>query len=150
MAGDAAGGRLVCSCAFAWQTVGEPVNLTWGVVVETGEAESGEPARGAWTQVSEAVPAVHDDIVSRIEPLSRLSVQLRERETDRARKMELLVLRSRQDLDDLGIAGDQFVEVGDVVDGGHGHVSVWAPANGRRSVILTKRHLVRNAARGNP
>ena len=99
---------------------GKRSHLACGVVVDAGEAESGEPARGAWTQVSEAVPAVDDDVASPIQPLGRFGVQLREWKTDRAREMELLVALSRQDLDDLRAAGDAFVEVGDV-DGRHGH-----------------------------
>jgi hypothetical protein len=106
-------------------------------VVEAGEPESGEPARGAWTQVSEAVPAVDNDVAYRIQLLGRLCVQLREREADRAREMELLVVLSRQDLDDLRAARDEFVELGDV-DRGHGHLFVWLTGNRRSSVIRTK------------
>lgn len=49
MAGEAPGGRLVCSRALARQPAGEPIYLALGVVIDAGETESGEPARGAWT-----------------------------------------------------------------------------------------------------
>jgi hypothetical protein len=40
--------------------VGKPVGLAEHVVVDPGEPEGLEPARGSWAQVSQPIPAVDD------------------------------------------------------------------------------------------
>src|SRR5207244_2267544 len=54
----ATGGGPVGEGAFGGQVVGQPVDLAGSVVVDVGEAETFEPARGSGTHVSKAVPAV--------------------------------------------------------------------------------------------
>jgi hypothetical protein len=45
---------------FGGKSVGEPVGLAERVVVDPGEPEGLEPARGSWAQVSQPIPAVDD------------------------------------------------------------------------------------------
>jgi hypothetical protein len=45
---------------FGRKPVGEPVGLAEHVVVDPGEPEGLEPARGSWAHASQAVPAVDD------------------------------------------------------------------------------------------
>ena len=45
---------------FGGKSVGKPVGLAEHVVVDPGEPEGLEPARGSWAQVSQPIPAVDD------------------------------------------------------------------------------------------
>ena len=45
---------------FGGKSVGEPVGLAQHVVVDPGEPQGLEPARGSWAQVSQPIPAVDD------------------------------------------------------------------------------------------
>ena len=79
MAREATRGGQLGVGALDGEAVSEPVDIPGGVVVDVGEAEGFEPARGAWAQVSETVPAVHDDVAAEIELLRGFAVQLLER-----------------------------------------------------------------------
>jgi hypothetical protein len=91
--------------------VGEPVDLPKGVVVDLGEPERFEPARGSWAQVSEGVPAIQHHRTIGIERDGTFSGQLLEREVNRARQVELIVLAFGQNLDELRAIFDQPPDV---------------------------------------
>jgi hypothetical protein len=54
------GGRGINLLAVDRQVVFKPIDLARHVVVDLGEPERFEPARGSWAHVSKRVPAVHD------------------------------------------------------------------------------------------
>src|SRR6185312_7812201 len=105
--------------ALNWQPVREPVSLPRLVVVDLGEAERFEPARGSWAQVSERVPAVHDHWPSPIQHGGALSCQLLEREADRVGKVAVAVVLFGERLDELCSRSDQALNIGPIDRRGH-------------------------------
>ena len=61
IAGKLSRGRDLLVLPFDRKVLRDPVDLAWEVVVDLGEAERFEPARGSWAEVSEPIPAVDDD-----------------------------------------------------------------------------------------
>jgi hypothetical protein len=97
----------------------EPVDLPGHVVVDLGEPERFEPARGSCAEVSERVPAVDDDRTPALEHSCALGSQALEREAHGSRKMALLVLFLRKCLDELRAIGEQPLQLLEADRAGH-------------------------------
>jgi hypothetical protein len=90
-AGEAAGPRPAAPRALRRKAVGQPIGFASDVVIDVPESEAFEPPRGPRAEVSLVVPAVDDDGPASVELGSGLSLQLLERDADRARQVLLLV-----------------------------------------------------------
>src|SRR5207248_4703008 len=90
--GDAGDTRAAVGVPFKWKTVGAPVGLAGGVVVDAGKAEAVEPRRGSWAHVSLIVVAVDDHRPRRIELPRSVGVEQLQRNIDRAREVLVRVL----------------------------------------------------------
>ena len=82
----ASGGRLRV-VTLDRQFVGQPVDLARDVVVDLGEPECVEPARGSCAEVSERVPAVDDHGPLAVEHARGRRIELLERKVHRARQV---------------------------------------------------------------
>jgi hypothetical protein len=74
------------------EVAGEPVDLAGYVVIDFGEPERREPARGSGAEVSKGIPAVDDDRACAVESGRGGGVERLERDVDRAGQVHLGVL----------------------------------------------------------
>jgi hypothetical protein len=98
---DVGRGLNVCPAAGHRQARGEPIVLAWLIAVDLFETKGLEPPRGPCAHVSEEVVAVGDDRLRTVEFARRALAKLLERDVDRARQMQLVVLLAGQHLDKL-------------------------------------------------
>jgi hypothetical protein len=105
--------------ALGLQAVGEPVGLAGDVVVDLGEAELFEPARGSGAHVSQRVMAVHDHRPVGVEPGGAGGVELLEGDVDRAGQVLVGVLGCRQHLHQLRATLTQLLELLQIDPGRH-------------------------------
>ncbi len=108
--------RSVGGGAFHGKVVGQPVDLARDVVVDLGEAERFEPARGSWAHVSKSVPAVDDHRPVPVEAGRRGGVEGLEWDVERVGQVQLDVLLCRQDLDELGAVIQRRPRAGRAID----------------------------------
>jgi hypothetical protein len=100
-----------------------PVQNPVHVVINLGEAETFEPPRGSWAEVSSRVPAIHDHGATRVEPGSHLGIHLAETDVDRPRQVRLFELLVAQHVHHLGSAFNQSQDLVTIVDFyGHGEL----------------------------
>src|SRR6266511_3674075 len=111
LAGHVPGARALRIPALRREPGGDPVQLTGVVVVDLGEPEALEPPRGSWAQVSGRVPAIDDDRPGWIQAGPRICLDLGQGKVDRAREVLVLVLLSRQDLDQLSALGQEPLDL---------------------------------------
>ncbi|HVA10050.1 MAG TPA: hypothetical protein VNG12_25280, partial [Acidimicrobiales bacterium] len=70
-----------------------------------------EPPRGPWRHVSSRIPAIDDHRSRAVEDVNRLRFKAPEREANRAGKMIFFIFVGGQDLDELGAAFDELLDL---------------------------------------
>jgi len=86
---------------FDREPIRAPVGFTGAVVVDAREADTLEPPRGSWADVSLVVVAVRDHRKALVELAGRRAVEQLEWDVDRAGQMFVVVLVRRQHFDEL-------------------------------------------------
>jgi hypothetical protein len=97
----------------------DPVDLAARVIVDLLETELSQPPRGPRTHVSEGVPAVDNDRLGRLQDRDGVGVKLFERDIHCPRKVLLVILVARKDLNELCPGGHEFTKAVTVDRGGH-------------------------------